>query len=33
MAEPNVLVKVENLKQYFPVKRGLLQRVVGHIKA
>jgi len=33
MAEPNVLVKVENLKQYFPIKRGLLQRVVGHIKA
>jgi oligopeptide transport system ATP-binding protein len=27
------VLKVENLKKYFPVKRGLLQRVTGHVKA
>jgi len=27
------LLKVENLKTYFPVKRGLLRRTVGYIKA
>jgi peptide/nickel transport system ATP-binding protein len=27
------LLKVENLQVHFPVKRGLLQRTVGHIKA
>jgi len=28
----NVL-EVRNLKQYFPIKAGLMQRVVGHVKA
>ena len=27
------LLEVRNLKQYFPIKAGLLQRVVGHVKA
>lgn len=27
------LLQVKNLKKYFPVRRGLLQRVVGHVKA
>ena len=27
------LVKVSHLKKYFPVRRGLLARVVGHVKA
>jgi len=27
------LVEVNNLKKYFPVHRGLFQRVVGHVKA
>jgi len=28
-----ILVKVENLKKYFPIKRGVLRRTVGFIKA
>ncbi len=31
--EQPVVVKSENLKVWFPVKRGLFRRVVGHIKA
>src|ERR1700716_3215683 len=27
------LLRVQRLKTYFPVRRGLLQRVIGHIKA
>ncbi len=27
------IVEVNDLKQYFPIKAGLLQRVVGHVKA
>jgi peptide/nickel transport system ATP-binding protein len=27
------LLEIRNLKQYFPIKAGLLQRVVGHVKA
>lgn len=27
------LLEVKNLKQYFPIKAGLMQRVVGHVKA
>jgi ABC-type microcin C transport system duplicated ATPase subunit YejF len=27
------ILKVENLKTWFPIKKGLLSRVVGHIKA
>ena len=29
----NILVKIESLKKYFPVKRGLLYKIVGWIKA
>ncbi len=31
--DENVLVKVKNIKKYFPVKGGLLGRVQGHVKA
>ena len=31
--ENSDLIEVKNLKQYFPIKAGLLQRVVGHVKA
>jgi oligopeptide/dipeptide ABC transporter ATP-binding protein len=31
MAE--TLIKVENLKKYFPIRGGLLQKTVGHVKA
>lgn len=27
------LLKVENLKKHFPIKKGLFKRVVGHVKA
>ncbi|OOB79727.1 MAG: peptide ABC transporter substrate-binding protein [Epulopiscium sp. Nele67-Bin002] len=27
------ILKVDNLKKYFPIKGGLLQKVVGHVKA
>lgn len=27
------LLRVENLKMYFPIKRGVIQRVVGHVHA
>jgi oligopeptide transport system ATP-binding protein len=33
MEEQQTLLQVENLKMYFPIKRGLLQRVVGHVHA
>ncbi len=29
----NVILNVKNLKMYFPIHRGLLRRLVGHIKA
>lgn len=31
MSEP--LLQVENLRKYFPIRRGIMQRVVGHVKA
>jgi oligopeptide/dipeptide ABC transporter ATP-binding protein len=31
MSKP--LVEIQNLKKYFPVRKGLLQSVVGHVKA
>jgi oligopeptide transport system ATP-binding protein len=31
MTQP--LLKISNLKKYFPVRRGLLSRVVGHVQA
>jgi len=29
----DILLKVKNLKKYFPVRRGVLRRVVAHVKA
>ncbi len=29
----NYLLKVENLKTYFPIKKGLLRRTVGYVRA
>jgi oligopeptide transport system ATP-binding protein len=31
--KPAPLVEAKNLKKYFPVRKGLLQRVVGHVQA
>ncbi len=31
--QPQPLLSVENLKTYFPVKRGLLRKTVGYVKA
>ncbi len=28
-----VLIRVQDLKKYFPIKRGVLRKTVGHIKA
>ncbi len=32
-AEQDYLLEVKNLKQWFPIRQGFLQRVVGHVKA
>src|SRR5688572_21934492 len=29
----DALLQIKNLKMHFPVRRGLFQRVVGHVKA
>ena len=29
----NVILEVKNLKKYFPIRRGLLQQVAGHVRA
>ena len=29
----NILLKVENLKTYFPIRRGVFHRTVGHVRA
>ena len=28
-----IILKVENVKKYFPIKGGVMQRTVGHVKA
>ncbi len=28
-----ILLDVQNLKKYFPIKRGLLSKTVGYVKA
>ena len=33
LADRPVLVQVRDLKKYFPIRRGVLRRTVGHIKA
>jgi peptide/nickel transport system ATP-binding protein len=32
-SQRNVLLEVRNLKKYFPIRRGLLQKTVGQVKA
>ena len=32
-AKNEVLLRVDNLKMYFPIKRGVIQRTVGHVHA
>src|SRR5512147_286377 len=31
--DENIILEVKDLKMHFPIYRGLLQRVVGHVKA
>ncbi|MBQ2160606.1 MAG: ATP-binding cassette domain-containing protein, partial [Firmicutes bacterium] len=31
--DPQYILQVNALKKYFPIKDGLIQRVVGHVKA
>lgn len=33
MFQENILLEVKNLKKYFPVREGILKRVVAHVKA
>jgi len=33
VATNNILLEVKNLRQHFPVHRGIFRRVVGHVKA
>ena len=33
MSADNILIEVKNLKKYFPVHKGILRRVVAHVKA
>ncbi|MBI3301775.1 MAG: dipeptide ABC transporter ATP-binding protein [Deltaproteobacteria bacterium] len=30
---PDTLIRIEGLKVYFPIRRGVLKKVVGHVKA
>ena len=32
-AATRVLLDVKGLKKYFPIRRGILQRTIGHVKA
>ena len=33
MSDREILLKVRGVKTYFPIKKGVLKRVVGHVKA
>ena len=33
MSQQDILIKVRNLKTWYPVKKGLLKRTVGYVKA
>jgi len=33
MSDRNILLNVKNLKKHFPVRRGILKRIVGYVKA
>lgn len=33
MSAENVLLEVKDLKKYFPIQKGFLRRVAGHVKA
>jgi oligopeptide/dipeptide ABC transporter ATP-binding protein len=32
-ANDDIILEVKDLKQYFPIRRGFFQRVIGHVKA
>ena len=32
-AEKEVLLSVENLKKYFPIKKGIFKKTIGHMRA
>src|SRR5258706_14802329 len=33
MSDQPALLEVKGLKKYFPIRRGILQKTVGHVKA
>ncbi|MFW6264806.1 MAG: ATP-binding cassette domain-containing protein, partial [Bacillota bacterium] len=33
MKGDNIILKVDNLKKYFPIKKGLLRKEIGNVKA
>ena len=33
MATNNILLNVKNLKKFFPVRKGILRRLAGYVKA
>jgi len=33
MSQDNILLEVKKLKKYFPIRKGLLRNVVGHVRA
>ncbi|MGB6064489.1 MAG: oligopeptide/dipeptide ABC transporter ATP-binding protein [Desulfomonilaceae bacterium] len=33
MSEPQILLEVKDLKKYFPIHKGIFQKVAGHVKA
>ena len=33
MPAPKPLLEIKNLKMHFPIKRGIMGRTVGHVKA
>ena len=30
--DPKPMLRVEGIKKYFPIEKGLFRRVVGHVK-
>jgi ABC-type oligopeptide transport system ATPase subunit len=30
---PEILLEVQNLKKYFPIKKGLFSKTIGYVKA
>jgi ABC-type oligopeptide transport system ATPase subunit len=31
--DPEIVLEVKQLKKYFPIRKGFLRRLVGHVKA